>query len=71
MYIAHYKSVNSTNEFYASARDGLNYPTQIERNAERYTLDATYIVSGRNQLKSFINRIQSLNIEFNVDVDDI
>lgn len=71
MYIAHYKSVNSANEFYSEIRDTLDYPTQVERDKERYTLYTTYIISGKNQLKSFINRIQSLNIELDVNVDNI
>ncbi len=71
MYIAHYKSVNSANEFYAKGRDTLDYPTQVERGIERYTLDSTFVISGKNQLKSFVNRIQSLNIELDVDLDNI
>lgn len=71
MYIAHYKSVNSTNEFYTEGRDTLDYPTQVKRDTERYSLDTTYLVSGKSQLKSFINTIQSLNIELGVDLDSI
>lgn len=69
MYIAHYKSVNSATEFYSKVRDTLDYPTQIEYKKERYTLNSTFIINGQTQLKNFKNRIKSLGIEIDVNVD--
>ena len=70
MYIALYKSVNSATEFYSKVRDTLDYPTQIEHEKERYTLNSTYIINGQTQLKNFKDRIKSLGIEIDVSVDD-
>lgn len=69
MYIAHYKSVSSTAEFYSSVRDTLDYPTQIEYKKERYTLNSTFIINGQTQLNNFRKRIKSLNIEIDINVD--
>ena len=69
MYIAHYKSVNSATEFYSGVRDTLDYPTQIEYKKERYTLNSTFMINGQTQLKNFKNRIKSLGIEIDVNVD--
>lgn len=69
MYIAHYKSVNSATEFYSEVRDTLDYPTQIEYKKERYTLNSTFMINGQTQLKNFKNRIKSLGIEIDVNVD--
>jgi hypothetical protein len=70
LYIAHYKSVNSATEFYSKARETLDYPTQIEHEKERYTLNSTYIMNGQTQLKNFKERIKSLGIQIDVNVDD-
>lgn len=69
MYIAHYKSVNSATEIYSKIRNTLDYPTQIEYKKERFMLNATLIVNGKTQLKNFKDRIKSLGIEIDVDVD--
>lgn len=69
MYIAHYKSVNSSTEFYSMPRDTLDYPTQIKKDKERYTLSSTYIISGPTQLKNFKDRLSSLGIEIEVDLN--
>jgi len=70
LYIAHYKSVSSATEFYSKVRDTLDYPTQVEHNKERYMLNFTYIINGQTQLKNFKDRIKSLGIEIDVNVDD-
>jgi len=66
MYIGHYKSVNSANEFFSAKRKDLNFPTQIEYKAERYSLHATYIAATKNQESNIKNRAKALNIPFGV-----
>lgn len=69
MYIGHYKSVNSATEFYAKPRNTLDYPTQIQRNKERYMLYSTYTIPGPTQLKNLKDRLTNLGIEMDVDVE--
>ncbi len=66
MYIANYKSVNSTNEFFSTKREKLDFPTQIEYKGERYSLNLTYIVSTKSQENSITDRAKEFNIPFNV-----
>lgn len=70
IYIGHYKSVNSASEFYSKARATLDYPAQVERDKERYTLYATYIIPNPTQLKNFKNRLNILSIDTDVDLED-
>lgn len=69
MYIAHYKAVGSANEFYAKERKTLDYPTQVQVGKERFLLNNTYIVPGVTQRKNFKERLNSLGIKTDVDVD--
>jgi len=68
MYIAHYKAVNSSDEFFSSKRQELNFPTQIEYNGQRYSLNATHIVATPRQELSIANRAKTLNIPFGVGI---
>lgn len=68
MYIGHYKSVSSPEEFYAKGRDTLDFPAQIELKGKRYLLNQTYQVSSESQYKNFINYAKSLNVEYDVEV---
>jgi len=69
MYIGHYKAVASSNEFYAKGRTTLDYPTQIEFMKEKYSLYTTYILSGPKQEKNLKDRVTSLNIKVDIDID--
>lgn len=66
MYIGHYKSVNSANEFFSSKRKSLDFPTQIEYKGERYSLTATYIAVTKSQENNIKNRAKELGIPFSV-----
>jgi len=68
MYIAHYKAVNSSDEFFSSKRQELNFPTQIEYNGQRYSLNATHIVATPRQEFSIANRAKTLNIPFGIGI---
>jgi len=68
MYIAHYKSVNSSKEFYAQKREKLDFPTQVQMNNERFMLNATYIASAKTMYDRIEARAKELNIPFNVEI---
>jgi hypothetical protein len=67
MYIGHYKSVNSSEEFYSSIRENLDFPTQY--NKSRYLLQVTYSVPSNSMEKRIIARAKELGIPTNIKVD--
>lgn len=66
MYIAHYKSVSSTSEFFSSKRKDLDFPVQVEYKGERYLLFATHIAATKNQELNIKNRSKELGIPFGI-----
>lgn len=68
MYIAHYKSVNSSKEFYTQQRESLDFPAQVQLSNERYTLYTTYIVSGHTAHQKIKDRAKELNIPFDIEI---
>jgi len=68
MYIAHYKSVSSTKEFYSKPNANLDFPTQISKDRERYLLTETYIAATPSQIKNINTRAEELGILFDVSV---
>lgn len=68
MYIAYYKSVNSSKEFYSEKRDKLDFPTQVLVSNERYTLNSTYVASSKTMYEKIKARAQELNIPFGVEI---
>lgn len=68
MYIAHYKSVSSPEEFFSSPRESLDFPTQVEFNKKRYLLHATHQASSKSQLKRIENFAKDNNIMHDVKV---
>lgn len=66
MYIAHYKSVSSSKEFFSSKRKQLDFPVQVEYKGERYSLFATHIVSTKSQEQNIKNRAKELSIPFSI-----
>jgi len=69
MYIGHYKSVNSSEEFYSSIRENLDFPTQAEYKKSRYLLQVTYSVPSNSMEKRIIARAKELGIPTNIKVD--
>jgi hypothetical protein len=45
MFVGHYKSVNSVEEFISNKRDNLDFPAQVELSSKRYILIKTYQVA--------------------------
>lgn len=68
MYIAHYKSVNSSKEFYSQVSDQLDFTAQVEMNGERYTLQTTYLVSSPSVYKRIEDRAKELDVPFNIEI---
>jgi len=69
MYIGHYKSVNSSNEFFSEKRNELDFPTQVEYKGMRYLLKATHIVSSNTQEKNVMSMAKKHGIPFNIKID--
>lgn len=69
MFIGHYKSVLTSEEFYSKKRQSLDFPTQVEFNGQRYSLKATYIASTDLQENNIINTAKRFNIKHNVEIE--
>lgn len=69
MYIGHYKSVSSSEEFYSEKRDSLDFPTQVELNSVRYMLVRSIQVSTPSQLKNVLNTAKAYSIPFDIKVE--
>lgn len=68
MYIGHYKSVSSPEEFFSSVRQNLDFPTQVEYNKKRYLLHTTHQAYTNSQVKRIINFAKENKIEYDVNV---
>lgn len=69
MYIGHYKSVNSTEEFYTEKRDKLDFPSQVQLGNERYLLTRSIHATSASQEKMIIDSAKKYGIKYNVRVD--
>ena len=68
MYIANYKSVQTSEEFYSEKRDSLDFPTQVELSGQRYLLRATYLAGSLSQENNIINTAKRYNIKYNIKI---
>lgn len=68
MFIGHYKSVNSPEEFFSSIRESLDFPTQVEFNGKRYLLNATHHADTKSQLANIESYAKSNGISCGVNV---
>lgn len=62
-YIAHYKSVESPEEFYSETRDSLNFPTQVRHKSKNYLLFNTLLISSSKQEERIIQTAKERSIE--------
>lgn len=69
MFVGHYKSVLTSEEFYSKKRESLDFPTQVEFNGQRYLLKATYIASTQIQEDNIIDTAKRYGIKFNVEIE--
>lgn len=69
MYIGHYKSVNTKEEFYSKPRNSLDFPMQVELSGSRYLLHATYIASSLSQQENIVNTAKKFNIKHNIEIE--
>ena len=68
MYIANYKSVQTSEEFYSEKRDSLDFPTQVELSGQRYLLRATYLAGSLSQENNIIETAKRYNIRYNIKI---
>lgn len=68
MFIAHYKSVNTSEEFYSTEKKDLNFPTQVEYKGSNYLLTRTIQISSSLK-KNLIEVAKRFNIDYDVKVD--
>jgi hypothetical protein len=68
MFVAHYKSVTSPEEFYSEKRDRLDFPTQVELNRKKYLLNTTYQVNSESRYNQLIEMAKKNNIQYNIKV---
>lgn len=68
MFIAHYKSVNASEEFYSTEKKDLNFPTQVEYKGSNYLLTKTIQISSSLK-KNLIEVAKRFNIDYDVKVD--
>jgi hypothetical protein len=70
-FIAHYKAVNTANEFYSKKRSSLDFPTQLQYKSERYTLHSTYVIAGNLQENNIKLRLSEIGVTSEVDIDKL
>lgn len=68
MFVAHYKSVSSPEEFYSEKRTTLDFPTQVEMNKKKYSLNTTYQVESDSRYNQLVNMAEKNNIPYGVKV---
>jgi hypothetical protein len=68
MFVAHYKSVSSPEEFYSEKRETLDFPTQVEMNKKKYSLNTTYQVESDSRYNQLVNMAEKNNIPYGVKV---
>jgi hypothetical protein len=68
MYIANYKSVQTSEEFYSEKRDSLDFPTQVELSGQRYLLRATYLAGSLSQENNIIETAKRYDIRYNIKI---
>jgi hypothetical protein len=68
MFVAHYKSVSSPEEFFSEKRETLDFPTQVEMNKKKYSLDTTYQVDSDSMYSQLVDMAQKNNIAYGVKV---
>lgn len=68
MFVGHYKSVSSPEEFFSQQRDKLDFPTQVELNKKKYLLYTTYQVNSKSRYNQLVEMAQKNNILYDIKV---
>lgn len=68
MFVGHYRSVNSPEEFYSEKRDSLDFPTQIEVNKKRYSLIRTFHIASDSKYNDLVEMAKKNNISYGVKI---
>lgn len=69
MYIGHYKSVNTKEEFYSKPRNSLDFPMQVELSGVRYLLHSTYMASSPSQQQNITDTAKRFNIKHDIEIE--
>jgi hypothetical protein len=67
-FVAHYKSVSGSYEFYSSVQDSIQFPIQVSYKSETFYLEKTYQVPSVSFHSNIIKAAENHGIEYNVDV---
>lgn len=68
MFIGHYKSVNSPEEFFSCKRESLDFPTQAEHKGKRYLLTNTHFADSPSKEKRLKEYAKNNGIDFDVSI---
>lgn len=68
MFVGHYKSVNSPEEFFSNKRSSLDFPAQVEKSGKRYTLIKTYQVFSESKYNELLEMAKNNSIKTNIEV---
>lgn len=66
MFVGHYKSVNTPEEFYTEKRESLSFPAQVEVSGKRYSLSRTYHVVSDSKYEELKDMAKKNNVDFGV-----
>ena len=70
MFIGHYKSVNTSEEFYSEIKEDLNFPfpIQVGYKNNKYLLTKTIQISS-SHIKNLVEYAKRFDIDYDVKVD--
>jgi len=68
MFVGHYKSVNSVEEFISNKRDNLDFPAQVELSSKRYILIKTYQVASDSKYNELIEMAKNNSIKTEINI---
>lgn len=68
MFVGHYKSVDSPQEFISKLRDALDFPAQVEKSGKRYTLIKTYQVVSDSKYQELLFMAKNNSIKTEIEV---
>lgn len=70
-FLAHYKSVSGSYEFYSSVQDSIQFPIQVSYKGETFYLERTYQVPSANFHSNIIKAAENYGIEYDVDITSL
>lgn len=68
MFVGHYKSVNSPEEFLSNKRESLDFPAQVELSGKRYLLTKTYLITSDSKYSDLIQMAKNQSIKTEIKI---